>query len=188
MAKVVLNGIAAQLSGRIGDIVFKWYGDKLVACKASKRRKRKPDAAEKQRRNAFAEANAYATGVLLDPVRSAAYAAVAKKLGRTIQNVAISDYLKRPEINAVTRGRGPDMGAQTVVIHTPNAHKIVAMHVVLRGARRRVIERGEPEQDGKLWSYTTTQILQRSADPITIEVTASDRLGKTSTKTVTLAL
>ena len=80
MAKVRINALTSHLRGKIGNIVYKQYGDKTVATKAPVFKKnRRISVAEKKRRARFAVANAYAMVVLADPKRVADYAPWAKR-------------------------------------------------------------------------------------------------------------
>ncbi len=184
MAKVGLNAITSHFRGLVGDVVFKRIGGKLYATRRPAPRKTKPKAEEKERRKRFAAANKYAQKVVGDPELKAGYAATAKKLRRRIYNLALSDYLTAPQITDVTYSLHWQQGGK-IVVTTPNDDKIAAMHVVLRDAAGRVIERGEPTPARKSWRYDTQ--VPRTGGPLTIEVTAADRLGKTTTRKVEVA-
>jgi hypothetical protein len=177
MAKVTLNTAIARLQGKFGDVVFKQINGKLYATRPPRRRKTKPTANEKKRMKRFRAAHKYAQRVIADPALKAGYAAAAKRHRRRIYNIALSDYLTAPKLTAVASQ--PFNGIEHITISTSNTYKVAAMHLVLRDAAGKVIERGEAVQEKKTWSYAMTQP-RRTGEPVTVEVTAADRLGKTT--------
>lgn len=181
MARVALNAVTAHLRGKFGDIVFKRIGGKLYATRRPGPRKTKPKTDEKKRMKRFRAAHKYAQRVMADPELKAGYAAAARKHRRRIYNLAVSDYLTSPEITLIG-SHHPGAAGEYINVFTPNDYKVVAMHLVLRDAAGRVIERGEAVQEKKSWCYVTTQP-RRTGVPLTVEVTAADRLGKTTKRT-----
>ena len=79
----------------------------------------------------------YAQKVLADPERRAVYAPIARKRRRSIQVLAISDYLKAPRITAIDgRGYRGRVGGEIVVL-VGDRFKVIALEVVLRDAAGR---------------------------------------------------
>jgi hypothetical protein len=185
MAKVTLHSAIARLQGKFGDVVFKQINGKLYATRSPRRRKTKPTADEKKRRKRFRAAHKYAQKVIADPALKAGYAAAAKRHRRRIYNLALSDYLTEPKLTTVMSEALN--GVEHLTISTPNDYKIVAMHLVLRDVAGKMIERGEPVKEKKSWSYSTARP-RRTAEPLTVEIIAADRLGKTTRLTTQLEL
>jgi hypothetical protein len=91
------NIVMATVSGKVGNVVFKYYGNKTVISK-------RPDMSkvvktEKQLENQylFKAAQAYAKSILADPVKKTALLKIVPK-GKTAYHTAISIYLKENKI------------------------------------------------------------------------------------------
>jgi len=84
-----------QLRGQIGKkIVVKHYGKKVVITKAPDMSKIKPSNAQKDQRNRFAEAVAYARHINNSPELKAAYVKKAKK-SKSVYQYALKEFLRR---------------------------------------------------------------------------------------------
>src|SRR5688572_21010823 len=94
MAIVQLNSALRSIRGRIGDVVFKTYPDKIVMTRVPRFDGYVPTAAQRDRRACLRAATAYAKSVYADPEAKAGLVARAKKLGRQPFRVAISEYLQ----------------------------------------------------------------------------------------------
>ena len=94
MAKVKLNPPFIELSGTLGDFVFrkgKKEGEVILAKRPKK--SKKPSKAQKAHWDRFTVAAAYATLALADPELCAYYEAEAAKRDLQPRNVAMQDYL-----------------------------------------------------------------------------------------------
>ena len=94
MAKIKLNGPFAEISGTMGDFVFrkgKKEGEVILAKRP--RKSKKPSTAQQAQWDRFTVAAAYATLALADPELCAHYEAEAAKQDLQPRNVAMSDYL-----------------------------------------------------------------------------------------------
>ena len=94
MAKVKLYLPFAEISGRMGDFVFKKGKKKgeVILVKRPKKPK-KPSKAQQDQWDRFTEASDYATLALADPELSAYCEAEARTQDLQPRNVAMSDYL-----------------------------------------------------------------------------------------------
>lgn len=94
MAKIKLNPLFAELSGTMGDFVFrkgKKEGEVILAMRPGK--SKKPSQAQQDQWDRFTAAADYATVALADPELCAYYEAEARKQDLQPRNVAMSDYL-----------------------------------------------------------------------------------------------
>jgi hypothetical protein len=94
MAKVKLNSPIAEISGTMGDFVFrkgKKPGEAILARRP--RRTKKPSKALQAQWDRFTAASDYATAASADPELAAYYQAEAAKQDLQPRNVAIADYL-----------------------------------------------------------------------------------------------
>lgn len=94
MAQTKNNILLRQLRGQIGkQIVVKKYGTKTVVTAYPDMSHVKPSKLQTKKRSLFAEAVAYAQGILYDPVKKADYAKQLKK-GQSVYHAAIKEFLR----------------------------------------------------------------------------------------------
>jgi hypothetical protein len=94
MAKIKLKAPFTEISGTLGDYVFrkgKKDGEVILAKRPKK--SEKPSKAQKAHWDRFTEAADYATAALADPDLCAYYEAKAARLDLQPRNVAMADYL-----------------------------------------------------------------------------------------------
>jgi hypothetical protein len=85
---------ALALRGRLGDRVFKTYGDKIVITRIPQFDGYVPSAAQCDQRAKMRAATAYARAVYADPAAKAFYVAAARNLGRQPFRLDLSDFLR----------------------------------------------------------------------------------------------
>ena len=88
------NTMLRSMKGRIGDIVIKQYGDKTVVSKYPDMSNIIPSDSQKEKRNRFAEAVAYAKTINSSPTLKADYL---KRVGevRSVYQHALKEFLAR---------------------------------------------------------------------------------------------
>lgn len=95
MAKITLNPMIDDLSGKIGQFVLRRApSGKLILSKAPDMSRVKWSKAQKENRQRFKKAVAYAREALADPKVRARYEKRAVKEGKRAHDLAMSDYLK----------------------------------------------------------------------------------------------
>jgi hypothetical protein len=88
-----------SIRGRLGDRVYKTYGDKIIVTRVPCFVGYVPTAAQRERREKLRAATAYAQAVYSDPAAKAIYVTAAKQLGRQPFRLAVSDFLRgRPRV------------------------------------------------------------------------------------------
>ncbi len=112
MAKVKKNPVIEGLSGGVGKLVFKQYGDKTVVCKWPKHDpNRQPTAAEAHQRGRIKEAAARAKAILATEEGKVYYEAARKRLGKhSAYHTAVFDFFDAPQVLQV------DWGADDVLL------------------------------------------------------------------------
>jgi len=100
------NPVIVAVRGRVGDVVYKTYGARIIITRVPCFDGYVPTAVQRERRDRMREATAYAKRIYADPAAKALYVAAAKTLHRQPFRLAISDYLK---------------GCTRVVAHPPKA-------------------------------------------------------------------
>jgi hypothetical protein len=95
MAKVTLNPILDDIRGKIGDYVLRRApSGKLILSKAPDMSRVKWSKTQKENRQRFKEATAYAKAAMAEPEVRARYEKRATEEGKRPYNLALSDYLK----------------------------------------------------------------------------------------------
>ena len=109
MAKVKKNAVVEELSGRVGKLVFKQYGDKTVVCKWPEHDPdRTPTPGEARQHSRIKQAAARAKSMLATEAGQAYYQAARKRLGKhSAYHTAVHDFFGAPSIEAVDHdGKG----------------------------------------------------------------------------------
>jgi hypothetical protein len=181
MAHATLHPTFTGLRGKIGDLVYKRYGDKTVVTRVPKF-SGKWSKAQKAGRRRFRLASDYAQNVRADPLLNALYLRVAKKRKTTTRAVAIRDYLTAPKIHRIdVRGYQGRVGDRISILASDD-FEVVTVNVVIRASTGEIIEQGVVTKR-EFWVYTATRSL-RPNERVTIEVTATDRPRNKTTQVV----
>jgi hypothetical protein len=93
MARVKGNIATEGLSGRVGQLIFKQYGDKTIVSRVPDMSRRKLSEQQKEGNLLFQLASQWATDMLKDPVKYEYYRSMATG-ARTARNMAISEYMR----------------------------------------------------------------------------------------------
>jgi hypothetical protein len=89
----LLGPLCVALRGRIGNRVYKTYGDKIIVTRVPRFDGYKPSDGQRELRNRMRAATAFAQAVYSDPAAKAVYVSAAKALGRQPFRLAVSDFL-----------------------------------------------------------------------------------------------
>lgn len=101
MAKVQLNPALKQISGKIGDLVFRIaHNGKLSLVRSPDMSRVKWSSAQEQHRQRFKQAVAYAKAAMQDPELRAIYQQMAseKKGNKRPFDMAVSDYFQGSDL------------------------------------------------------------------------------------------
>lgn len=179
MAIIRNNILVENLRGMIGDqLVFRRLRGKTVVS-------HKPGApgtqSEKQRENRrrFRHATKYAKFVLNDPAKKAYYQQKARKLNLpNAYTAAITDYMRRPVIKAVTTAARRKDGCRIIkVTATKRDFAMGNVEIMIKNALGQVVERGaatRKEAASPHWHYQPAIML---TEDLSINVIATDRPG-----------
>ena len=104
-----------------------------------------------------------------------------------VRDLAMSDFLKDPVIVAVKSDTYKGHAGDTIIVIGGDNFKIIRLGVVVRDAQRRRLEEGfaipvEPSLFAT-WFYTAQNDLP-PGQVVTLEVTATDRCGHSTLKSV----
>ena len=185
MAQVKDNFSIEGISGKIGkQIVFRQVNGKTII---ASRPHRKPTTHPTliNQNNRFRLASAYAKKALADPVLKEEYTAEAKKRGIiNPYNMAVSDYMKTPEISQVnTSAYTGNQIKEPINIEVTDNFKVIAVRVSII-CQSSIIEEGDATFSTNIWQYYTTTLNPHLADT-KIVITASDRAQNQDTQIIT---
>jgi hypothetical protein len=177
MAKVELNSITTHFRGRVGDVIFKRYGDKLVASRLPRFKTTKPTASQKPRRELFQAASAYAVIVQTKPGLYAEYAVTAAKAERTVRSLAIRDFMQAGAMSPIDF---TDFKARPSVVRVKVEEEFEAASVDFqcRNARGRVVAQGVGELRKGAWQFEVPRAASKQSAVVEVIATATSERGR----------
>jgi hypothetical protein len=166
MAKVKQNAILEGLRGRVGNLVFRQYGDQtVVSAMPVHNPQREPTPGEAAQQARIKEAAVRAKLVLADEAGQAYYETARRRLEkRSAYHTAIHDYFGGPEVLAVRWQEGE------LIIQVRDNVGVRAVRVQV-GEESGLAELLEDEPCG-LWGYALS-----GAGPWVVRVEAEDGMG-----------
>ena len=186
MAKVKLNPVMEQVRGKIGDLVFKRYEDRVIIARNPDRDGLIPSAVQTGQRERFRQAAAYGKSAFADPAQKALYEAAAKVRREPAFAVAVSDYLNAPVVDPLDLTQYTGQVGQPIIVRARDDFAVTAVNVTIKDNAGAVIEQGPASLELGVWRYVTTDVLPTER-PVTIEAIATDRPGNQTTRVHTLA-
>ena len=91
------NIVTHSLSGKVGNVIFKNYGDKTVISKYPDMSKVKKSAKQLENQDLFSDAHHYAKSIIADPAKKLAFIKTIPK-GKMAYHAAVSKYLKENKV------------------------------------------------------------------------------------------
>lgn len=117
---IAIAGVCVAIRGRVGDVVFKTHGDKIIVTRVPRFNGCTASAAQRERRDKMRAAVAFARAVYADPAAKALYVAAARQLGRHPFRLAVSDFLHGRNRLSSEAARGAEtVRSQPLALTTP---------------------------------------------------------------------
>ena len=135
------NILTEGYSGRIGNLIFRRWGKKTVISMVPDYSDRKWSKAQKENRKRFRDAMAYSRKTLADPERRMFYRKRAKGM-QTVWNVAVADYMKKPEIREVDLSKYRGKKGDTIRVKAHDNYSVAAVIVTILNAQGFELESG----------------------------------------------
>jgi hypothetical protein len=183
MAIVKKNIVTQGLSGTLGDtIVFRQSRGRTIVS-VTPNQNNTPTTKQKAHRERFQLAVMYAKGQISDPVAKAEYEAAMKEESMSSYALAVTDFMKAPEIEFIDAARYTGKLGDTLLIRAVDDFKVKSVTVTISNADGTLVEKGNAvQQPNQLdWLYTATKANAAIAgDKIT--VTATDKPGNVTLK------
>ena len=179
MAKVKLNPILEQIRGKVGDLVFKRYGEEVVLSRLPDFEGVEPTEAQLAQRERFRQAALYGKMVMADPETKAIYEEAAKAKGKPMFSLTVADFFNAPSVDEVDVSEYNGMAGDEIVVRASDDFDVVGVSVAVTQADGTAIEEGvateTPAKSGR-WVYTATAAVE-TGTTVRIAVTATDRPG-----------
>ncbi len=179
MAGVKLNPILEALYGKVGDLVFKRYGDRVIVSRKPDLSGHQPTAAQLEHQKRFRQATLYGKMVMADPEARALYDEAAKAKGKPILSLMVADFFNAPSVDEVDLSGYGGQAGDEIVILADDDFDVVGVNLVLTDAEGNFIEEGAatetPPESGR-WVYVTTAAVA-TGTTVRIAVMATDRPG-----------
>jgi len=147
------NVVTRGYRGRIGNLIFRRWGKKTVVSLAPSTDNRKWSKTQKTNRLRFRNAMAYARKALNDPDKLKYYRKKAKGM-QTIWNVAVADYMKKPQINEIDVHNYKGQKGNTIRVIAWDNYRVAGVIVSIVDARGIEVESGMAvEMPNSNWIY-----------------------------------
>jgi hypothetical protein len=188
MAKSLDNIFLHGASGTIAALLTltKKPSGKIVMGKKRGSSSVPPTAVQLEIQRKFRRGVVYAQAAMEDPIKKAAYAAVAGP-DQSAYNMALKDYTKAPVVESINTSAYQGAVGDTVSVQAFDDFKVVNVKVSIRSAAGAVLEQGDAvlQPNGLDWLYTATTANPTLAGTI-ITATAVDTPGNETPKEAVL--
>jgi hypothetical protein len=145
------NVITYGLKGKIGNLVFRFWGKRLVVSASPDFSTVKWSKAQEENRMRFRQAMDWARQTLEDPDKRAYYCKKAK-ITQTPWNLAVADYLKNLRVMPPDLSQYRGQVGDTIAIKPYNSLKVTAIMVTIFDVEGAPVEQGPAVASGKHFS------------------------------------
>jgi hypothetical protein len=135
------NVLTRNQRGRLGNIIFRRWGENTVASVVPDYSKIKWSAAQRNNRNRFRDAMVYARRALSDP-KVYQYYKKKKRGMQTVWNVAVADYMKRPQITEIDVSRYQGLRGNIIRVKAKDNYFVAGVVVRIFNAHGVEVESG----------------------------------------------
>lgn len=187
MSKVKTNPIITGLSGKLGDLVFRQKGDRIIMAKAPQNNA-EPTEKQKLHRERFTRAASFAKGQLQSTEGKALYEAIAKRKGHdSAFAAALTDYMKAPTITEVVVNGYKGNIDDSIFAHPMDDTSVASVKVEILAADGSALESGDAvaHESGLFWTYKATTANPGYAGG-KVKVTVTDRPGNSTVTEVSI--
>lgn len=187
MARINNNPILQKVSGILGEtLVIRQTPNGPVLANAP-RKPEKYHPVQIAAQNRFRDATKYANIEKVKDSSRAMYATGITKKKTSVYQVAVTDYMKAPEISRIETDEYRGRAGDEIFVYATDDFRVASVTVVITNAAGEEIERGEAvfsERLRDLWTYTTRSDIPSLAGTA-ITATAKDIPGNAAIRTFT---
>lgn len=164
-------------------MVFRTYGGRTIVSRRPLKSRVRPSREQREQRNRFRSATAYAKSIVLDPVKSAFYARLAAAEKMRVFALAIRDFFRPPSVDEIDltgyRGRVGDV----IGVFASDDSGVARVEVQIKDMAGRIVESGSARLATADWVYPV-RVNAPAGYPLMIVATAYDHPGNIGTKDV----
>ena len=186
MANVKMNPVIDEMRGKVGELVFKRYGDALIVTRAPSTSDHEGTPGQLAVRERFREAALYGKLALAQPAVREVYMAMARERKCPVTSLTIADFFHAPVVDKLDVAEYTGQIGQAIVVQAHDDFEVVKVTVRIDNGAE-LVESGlateEPPRSGR-WVYTTQQAVS-DVTGVQVTATANDRPGNVGTKTAT---
>ena len=182
-AKVTLNPVIEAIQGKVGDLIFKRWEDQDIVCKMPDRTGIVPTANQLAQMDKFRLAALYGKAVLTDPDSRTFYDGVADRRAIPVFALTVADFLNAPAVDEINLAAYSGQIGDKISVRASDDIEVKGVTITIRAQEGDVLEEGVAVwvPASATWEYTATSALA-PAEPVSIEVSASDRPGHITTR------
>lgn len=176
MATIKLSPLIERLSGKVGDLVFRTYRNRVVLSARPRPSRTPPSQAQLAQRARFREATLYARRALEAPEARAFYEGLAEQRGKPVNSIAIADFLNPPSVTEVEIEQFRGEAGDPIWVEASDDAGVVDVLVAIEAGSGDVLESGQATLEQGRWCYRAQTRTPRG-EVLWIRVRASDRPG-----------
>jgi hypothetical protein len=183
MAKVKLNPVLEAIRGKIGDLVFKRWGDEEIVGKIPDRSGVVPTEGQLAQMARFRLAALYGKAVMADAQSRTIYEDAAARKGTPVFALTVGDFLNAPAVDEIDLSAYTGKTGDKIQVRASDDMEVKGVTVTIRDQSGTALETAPAVWSAAtaLWVYTATTNLAQGQSA-SIEVNATDRPGHKTTK------
>ena len=181
--KVKLNPMFEQVSGQLGDLVFRELRGETIASRKPSG-SAEPTENQMEHRERFKQAAVYGKSALANPATRELYEAAAKSKNMPVFALTVADFFNASAIDALDLSAYNGQAGNLINIVTSDDFGVVTVHVSITDNEANAIESGDAVETAEgtgRWVYTATESLPAETNVI-VNVVATDRPGGTAVR------
>ena len=174
MAKITLNPTVSTLSGKMDGWVYRQQNGRTSVMPHRRRKKGRATTAQRNSRERFRAAHAYASEVLADPLRREMYQKLGAARNQPPNALLISNFLTPPTIDRIEKNGYDGRAGHEIKAIVTDSIEVVDVVFHVRTTAGASLETGPAVKDHGIWVYCTTANVPAGAG-WQIEITACNR-------------
>ena len=174
------------MRGKIGELVFKRYGEGVIVGRRADPTEHPPTPSQMVQREQFRLAALYGKSALADPATRSLYETAAHDKGIPLFALTVADFFHEPVVEQIDLSHYTGKTGEPIRIMASDDFAVTGVGVTIRKPDGTVLEQGSANVSGNdsTWTYAGRTNLP-AGQTVSIEVTAADHPGHKGTKTTT---
>lgn len=185
--KAKLNPMFEQVSGQLGDLVFRVMRGRTVISRKSLSATDDPTPGQVEQRQRFKQAVEYGKNALANESLRALYEAAAKQKNMPAFALTVADYFHAPTVSILDLSAYNGQTGDLIFVTASDDFGVAGVHVSITDSQDTLIENGEAAlvNDGSgRWSYAAQNTIPEGIT-VNVKAVATDHPGGTALKTAT---